>query len=180
MNVWLELFVTFFKIGLVSFGGGYSMVPVIGYEAVSRGWMNQEQFSDIIAVAGASPGPIAANSATMIGYHVSGIGGAVVSALGITLPSLLIVIIIGVLFVKVQHFPAVKRLFVVLRPVVAALIFFSAYQLFFSNGAQSEGNWRIAVSILIFAGALIALMNRRAHPLTVIAVSGLVGVALYV
>ncbi|GAA3406496.1 chromate transporter [Paenibacillus hodogayensis] len=174
-----EMFVTFMLIGFVSVGGGYSMVPVIEHEAISRGWMNEQTFSDMIAVAGASPGPIATNTAIMVGFHASGWPGAAVSAIGMTLPSLLLVIAAGMLFAKYQHHPLVDSAFYGLRPIVAVLVFYAAYRLLRTGGAVFAIDWKTAGFLAIFAGALIAMMRFRVHPLAVIAVSGLVGAALY-
>ncbi|MEF3304909.1 chromate transporter [Paenibacillus sp. GYB003] len=174
-----DMFVTFLLIGFVSVGGGYSMVPVIEREAISHGWMNEQSFSDMIAVAGAAPGPIATNTAVMVGFHAGGFPGAAVSAIGMTLPSLLLVIAAGLLLTKVQHHPLTESAFYGLRPIVAALVFYAAYRLVMAGGAALAIDWKTGCSIAIFAGALIALMRFRVHPLAVIAVSGLVGVALY-
>ncbi|PYI55408.1 chromate transporter [Paenibacillus flagellatus] len=174
-----ELFATFLMIGFVSVGGGYSMIPVIEHEAISRGWMNAESFSDMIAVAGASPGPIATNTAIMVGYEADGWLGAAVSAIAMTLPSLLIVIVVGLLFAKFHHHPTVESAFYGLRPIVAALILYAAYRMLMTGGAAFAFDWKTACFLAIFAGAFLALMRYRVHPLAVIAVSGLVGVALY-
>lgn len=174
-----EMFVTFMLIGFVSVGGGYSMVPVIEHEALSRGWMNETTFSDMIAVAGASPGPLATNAAIMVGYYSQGWLGAAVSAIGMTLPSLLLVIAAGMLFAKFQHHSLVESAFYGLRPIVAALIVYAAYRMMLTGGVALAVDWKTVCFIAIFVGALIALMRFRVHPLAVIAVSGLVGVALY-
>ncbi|MDF2726189.1 MAG: chromate transporter [Paenibacillus sp.] len=173
-----EMFVTFMLIGFVSFGGGYSMVPVIEHEALTNGWMNESTFSDMIAVAGASPGPIATNVAIMVGYQSSGWPGAVVSAIGMTLPSLLLVVAAGLLFAKYRHHTLVDSAFYGLRPIVAALIVYAAYRMMEAGGVVWAIDWKTICYFAIFAGALIALMRFRVHPLAVIAVSGLVGVAL--
>lgn len=174
-----ELFTTFLLIGFVSVGGGYSMVPVIEHEAITRSWMSAETFSNVIAVAGASPGPIATNGAIMVGYKVHGWAGAAVSAAGMTLPSLLLVLIVGMLFAKFHHNPFVESAFYGLRPVVAALIFYAAYRLVLAGGTVLALDWRTLGFVVIFAGSLLALARYRAHPLAVIAVSGLAGAAFY-
>jgi len=174
-----ELFVTFLLIGFVSVGGGYSMVPVIEHEAVTQGWMNADTFSGMIAVAGASPGPIATNIAIMVGYYTQGWAGAAVSAIGMTLPSLLLVIAAGMLFAKFHRHGIVESAFYGLRPIVAALIFYAAYRLLLNGGAIFAFDWNTVWFLAIFAGAFIALMRFRVHPLAVIVVSGLVGVAVY-
>lgn len=95
----IDLFLTFFKIGLVSFGGGYAMIPVIEAEVVSKhDWMTTQEFTDVIAVASMSPGPIATNSAIFIGYNTAGLPGAIFSTIGSVLPSLIIILIIAMFF----------------------------------------------------------------------------------
>lgn len=87
-----ELFWMFLLIGFVSFGGGYAMIPIIEIEVIKKGWMTTQEFTDVIAVAGMSPGPIATNSAIFVGYQVEGITGAIAAGLGMVIPSLLLVI----------------------------------------------------------------------------------------
>jgi chromate transporter len=174
-----ELFATFLMIGFVSVGGGYSMVPVIEHEAIARGWMNAAEFSDMMAVAGASPGPIATNCAIMVGFHVYGWPGAVISAIGMTLPSLALVVAAGLLYARLQRHPLADSAFYGLRPVVAALIFYAAYRLLAAGDAPFALDWKTGSFLAIFAGSFIALVRYKAHPLVVIAVSGLVGVAVY-
>jgi chromate transporter len=182
MNVGLllELFFTFMKIGFVSFGGGYSMMPVIEHEVVSRHWMNARAFSDMIAISGMSPGPIAANSAVMVGYHTAGFAGAVVAAIGIVLPSVLLVVVVGVLFARCRSQLWMESAFYGLRPIVAAFIFYAAVRFAMSSGALQAMDIHLAGFLVIFAGAFIALLKFKVHPLFVIMLSGLVGVALYV
>ncbi|MDQ8737993.1 chromate transporter [Paenibacillus sp. LHD-38] len=83
-----ELFITFLKIGIVSFGGGYAVIPLIQYEVASRGWLESAEYQETISIAGMAPGPIATNSATLVGYKTAGLGGAIMSTLGMVIPSL--------------------------------------------------------------------------------------------
>ena len=109
----LKLFLTTFKIGLFTFGGGYAMIAVFENEFVSnKKWIEQEEFTDLIAIAESTPGPIAINSSTYIGYKVAGVLGSVFATLGMVLPSLLIIFIISLFlneFLQIQlvskHFP---------------------------------------------------------------------------
>ena len=94
MVLW-ELFQTFFLLGFVSYGGGYAMIPIIETAVTAYSWMPAEQLTNMIAIAGMSPGPIAVNSAILIGYSAAGIGGASVSAFAILLPSLILVITVA-------------------------------------------------------------------------------------
>ena len=86
------LFLTFFKIGLFTFGGGYAMIPIIEREAVDRkNWISKDEFLDILAIAESTPGPLAINSATFVGYKVCGVLGSVFATLGVVLPSFIII-----------------------------------------------------------------------------------------
>lgn len=174
-----ELFWTFLMIGFVSVGGGFSMVPVIEHEAVARGWMNAHDFSDMMAIAGASPGPTATNCAIMVGYHAFGIAGAATAAAGMMLPSLMFVVVIGLLFAKYHRSKTVESAFYGLRPIVTALVFYAAIRFVLSDGAERLLDLRTAGFLVIFAGAFVALTRYNMHPLAVIAVSGLAGAALY-
>ncbi|MGJ9385269.1 chromate transporter [Salipaludibacillus sp. CF4.18] len=177
--VW-QLFITFFKIGFVSFGGGYAMIPLIQAEVVERhGWMTSQAFTDVIAVAGMSPGPIATNSAIFIGYQQVGIMGAIVSAFGMVLPSLMIILTIGAIFYKIQKSHLVKSAFYGLRSIITGLIIYAAILFAVNNGLVSSISWHTISLLLIFGLSLLALIRFRIHPVYVILISGLVGVALY-
>ncbi|OLO38035.1 chromate transporter [Alkalihalophilus pseudofirmus] len=175
----LELFKTFFVIGLVSFGGGYAMIPVIEREVTSRGWMTTQEFTDIIAIAGMSPGPIATNSAVFVGYQTAGIAGAVFSALGMILPSLIIILIVATFFYKSSKNRIVQSAFYGLRPSIVGLIIFAAIK--FANSNHLIGSLTFyTLSLLgIFILSLYALIRLHVHPAYVIILSGLIGIALY-
>lgn len=176
----LELFVTFFFIGVVSFGGGYAMVPIIQAEVVNRhGWMTNQEFTDVIAIAGMSPGPIATNSAIIIGSSEAGFLGAIVSAIGIVLPSMIFILVVGSLFYKIQKHALVKSAFYGLRPIIIGLIIFSAIIFAINNGLISSISWHTISLLGIFVASLAALMYFRIHPAYVIVLSGLVGIAIY-
>lgn len=176
----LELFLTFFMIGFVSFGGGYAMIPLIQDQVVVRhGWMTMQQFTDVIAVAGMSPGPIATNSAIFIGYQQMGVLGAAASALGMVLPSLLIILIVGAIFYKVRDSVIVKSALYGLRPIIAGLIIYAAGLFAINNGVVSFESWASLGVIVIFLSSLVALLYYRIHPIYVIIASGLIGVAIY-
>ncbi|MGP4038415.1 chromate transporter [Gracilibacillus sp. D59] len=178
MVLW-DLFWTFLLIGFVSFGGGYAMIPVIETEVSQHGWMTTQEFTDVIAVAGMSPGPIATNSAIFVGYHTAGISGAIVSALGMVIPSLLIILIIATFFFKFNELYIVKSAFYGLRPIITGLIMYAALKFAISNNVIGEISWR-TVSLLIICGfSFFALMKLRLHPIFVIALAGVYGIVLY-
>ncbi|MEI7026299.1 chromate transporter [Paenibacillus sp. y28] len=176
-----QLFITFFKIGLVSFGGGYAMIPMVQHEVINHGWMNEQQFADAIAVAGMSPGPVATNSAIFVGYHTAGTLGAIISTIGIILPSLLIVVLAAAFFYKVHHHKLVKSAFYGLRPIITGMIVYAAIRFAMSNNMITFEalTGRTVLMLLIFAASLVAMLRFRTHPLQVILISGLIGAAVY-
>lgn len=179
MVLW-ELFSTFIIIGFVSFGGGYAMIPVIETEVSQHGWMTTQQFIDVIAIAGMSPGPIAMNSAVLIGYSTAGVIGAILSALGILLPAIILVIVVGTFFIKLNHYLIVQSIFYGLRPIVTSLVIYAAISFALSNNLISLViSWKTVSLLLIFGLSLIALLKLRWNPAYVIILSGLVGVVLY-
>ncbi len=118
-----ELFKTFFRIGLFTLGGGYAMIPLIEAEVVDkRGWIAKDQFLDLIAVAQTCPGVFAINISIFIGYRLRGVKGALLTAMGTALPSLLIILAIAMFFQNFQHIPWVASMFAGIRPAVVALM----------------------------------------------------------
>jgi chromate transporter len=175
----LELFITFLMIGFISFGGGYAMIPVIEREVSEHGWMTTTELTDAIAISGMSPGPIATNSAVFVGYSTAGIPGAILSAVGMALPSFLLVVIAAAFYYKLHDHPLVQSAFYGLRPIITALILYGAYRFGESNGLLGAWNWSVVFSFAIFAFVLIALTKFRLHPVYTILLSGLIGVAVY-
>ncbi len=122
-NVRMSLFLTFLKIGAFTFGGGYAMIPLIQREVVERkSWISQEDILDIVAIAESTPGPIAINSATFVGYRVGGFWGAAFATLGVVLPSFLIILAISYVLRQFQEFRPVQYAFRGIRAGVLALI----------------------------------------------------------
>jgi chromate transporter len=175
----IELFWMFLLIGFISFGGGYAMIPIIEMEVLERGWMTTQQFTDVIAIAGMSPGPIATNSAIFVGYHVQGIPGAIASGLGMVIPSLLLVIIIAMFFQKISKNKHVESAFYGLRPIITGLIGYAAIKFAISNHLITSITLKSSSLLLIFAISLFALIKLRLHPALVIIMSGVVGMAIY-
>jgi chromate transporter len=120
--IW-QLFSTFFKIGIVTFGGGYAMIPMIESEVVDKKkWIGREQFLDLIAIAQTCPGVFAVNISTFIGYKLKKTRGAVLAAVGAAMPSFLIILLIATVFRQFQDVPWVAACFRGIRPAVVALI----------------------------------------------------------
>ena len=123
MNIYLEAFGIFFKIGAFTIGGGYAMVPLIENEIVTkRKWIAQEDFIDLLAISQSAPGILAVNISIFIGYKLRGIRGSIITALGTILPSFIIILAIALFFHSFKDNPIVERIFKGIRPAVVALI----------------------------------------------------------
>lgn len=119
----LSLFITFFKIGAFTFGGGYAMIPLIQKEvAEEKGWITDEEILDVIAIAESTPGPIAINSATFVGYKVCGFWGAFFSTVGVVLPSFVIILVISFVLREFADLKPVRYAFFGIRAGVLALV----------------------------------------------------------
>lgn len=130
MNKHLELFTSFFKIGLFTFGGGLAMIPLISKEAVEkRGWITDDEVLDMVAIAESTPGVIAVNSATYIGYKVGGFLGSLVATIGVTLPSFVIICLLSLIIDQFLANTYVAYAFMGIRCVVAVLILNAAIKL---------------------------------------------------
>src|SRR5690606_2920713 len=138
----LELFLAFLKIGSVSFGGGYAVIPLIQYEIESRGWLTGNEFQETVALAGMAPGPIATNSATLVGFKTAGMAGAIVTTLGMLLPSLIAVILLALLFSRQSRSRWFRSTLYGLRPVVTGLIAYAAIHFGFLSGQEALLNWK--------------------------------------
>ena len=126
----LRLFAAFAKVGVLTFGGGYAMIPMLEREIVDRhGWATSEELMDYYAVGQCTPGVIAVNTATFIGYKVAGIAGGIVATLGVVFPSLVIIMLIAGILTNFADIPAVKSAFAAIRVCVCVLIFNSVLKL---------------------------------------------------
>ncbi len=175
----IQLFLTFFMIGFISFGGGYAIIPVIEMEVTKNGWMTTQQFTDVIAIAGMSPGPIATNSAIFVGYELAGFPGAIVSALGMVLPSLIIILAISSFFYKINEHELTKSAFYGLRPIITGLIAYAAINFAISNHIVTSLSFHSLSLIGILFISLVLLIRFKLHPLFVIMLSGVAGAILY-
>lgn len=118
-----EIFITFFKIGLFTIGGGYAMIPLITDEMTRLGLLTREEILNLIAVAEGTPGPFAVNIATFVGYKSFGFLGGIIATLGVVLPSVLIIIIVSMLYEKIRKTKVLDFLMTGLRPSAIALLF---------------------------------------------------------
>ncbi len=180
--IFLKLFLTFFKIGLFSFGGGYAMIPLIQSEVVLNGWIDFFTLIDFIAVSQSFPGPFAVNISTYIGSELAGFWGAASAVLGVVLPGFAITLIAANFFDKFKDNALVKGAMSGLKPVVIGLIASSAISLFgaifFPNGYSLTIFTQASFysSLFIFTLSLI-LSFRRLHPIAIVCISAVLGVA---
>ena len=165
-----QLFITFIKIGAFTFGGGYAMVPLIQRETVEKKkWTTDEELSKIIAVAESTPGPIAVNSATFVGYKTAGVLGAAAATIGVVLPSFTIIYFISFVIDKFENNTAVKYAFSGVRAGVLALIIKALW-------TMSKKSAKNIISFIITAFAFIfaALNINVIYIILACAVTGIV------
>ncbi|MBO5918989.1 MAG: chromate transporter [Bacteroidales bacterium] len=123
MNIYLDIFTCFAKIGAFTIGGGYAMIPIIQKEVVDkRGWISEEDFMDVLAISQSAPGILAVNISIFLGHKLRGTRGSIVATLGSTLPSFTIILLIAMFFAGYQDNPTVMAIFKGIRPVVVSLI----------------------------------------------------------
>ena len=119
----MTLFISFAKIGLFTFGGGYAMIPLIQQEVIdNKKWLERQEFLELLTLAQSSPGPMSLNTAVFVGYKMNGIKGALSALLGAVLPSFVIILLIAMFFSSIRHNPTVEAVFKGMRPAVVALI----------------------------------------------------------
>ncbi len=169
----LELLLSFMKIGAFSFGGGYAMIPLISREIVeSRGWLSMTEFIDVIAISQGTPGPIAINAATYVGYKVGGVAGSAVATAGVVLPSFVILIVLGTLFLKFREIGVVRDMFSGVRPTVVALIVAAAFSVVSTSITG-------VVPAIVSLAVIIGVLKFRLDPVLLLIASGALGFFLY-
>ena len=152
-----RIFASFFKIGAFTFGGGYAMIPLIQKEAVeNHHWATDEDILNIVAIAESTPGPIAINAATFVGYQVAGIMGAVAATLGVVLPSFLIILGIFYVLRAFQELKAVQYAFNGIRVGVFVLLLKALYKMFKAN---TKGLWAYLLMGLSFVLTTVFSVN---------------------
>ena len=172
MNDYIDLFWTFCRIGGLTFGGGYAMLPIIQKEIVEeKKWATEEEVLDYYAVGQCTPGIIAVNTATFIGYKVHGIIGAIVATLGVVFPSLIIITIIAALLKNFANYSIVQHAFSGIRVVVIALIVSAILKL-----AKTSIKNSTTLIIAIIAFILVAFVNLS--PIYIVIAAACIGLIL--
>lgn len=148
----IELFLTFMKIGAFTFGGGYAMIPLIQKEVCeNKNWLSEEDISDIAAISESTPGPIAINAATFIGFRRAGFFGACMATLGVVLPSFLIISLLSLILTEFQSYKAVRYAFMGIRAAVLALILKALWMMFRSSKKNVISYCIMGVSLVLTA-----------------------------
>lgn len=164
-----DLFVTFFKIGAFTFGGGYAMVPLIKREVVeNKKWLDENEILDVIAIAESTPGPLAINAATFVGSRTAGVKGALAATFGVVLPSFLIISIVAQVLFQIENLAVVKHAFAGIRAGVLVLIVSAVVSMF---GKMKRDVFTYAV--IAIALALILIFN--VNTLIVLLICGAAG-----
>ena len=183
MSIYLQLFLTFFRIGLFTFGGGYAMLPLIQDAVIQNGWLAEEAMVNFIAVSESTPGPFAINIATYVGIETGGFFGAVSATLGVVLPSFIVILIVAKVYKKFQESKTVKGCMTGLRPTVIGLIAAAVLNIgqtvFFPDGfAVANLNfYNMAVSLVIAVVGILLIFKKKIHPILLIVISAALGIA---
>ena len=173
-EIYIQLFLSFFKIGLFGFGGGYAIISLIQHEIEVHGWMTQSEFTDIIAISQMTPGPIGINSATYVGYTASGtVLGSIIATFAIVLPSFIIMITLVRFFFYLRGNKYMEYAFLGLRPVVIGLIGAAAILL------MNRDNFIDYKSFIIFLLAFLLSFTGKFHPILLILMAGVAGFVIY-
>ena len=178
--LYLELFATFFKIGLFTIGGGYAMLPMIQADVLAKGWMTAEDLVNFIAVSESTPGPFAVNVSTYIGAELAGLPGAFCATLGVVLPSFLIILLVARFYAAFRSSAIISGAMSGLRPAVIGMIGAAAVSVgqtvFAPDGVQALAGYPLACSLAIFV-LMAFLTHRKLHPIAIILLSALLGIA---
>ncbi len=180
--IYLELFYTFFTIGLFTFGGGYAMLPLIQQKVLENGWLSLEEIVDFVAVSESTPGPFAVNIATYVGTETGGIFGAICATLGVALPSFLVILIVARCYIRFKQSKLVSGAMFALRATVVGLmagalwgmlptVFFHSSKIAWENVLTPE----FLCSAGIFGVMLVAAL-KKVSPIILIVCSAILGI----
>lgn len=183
--LYLQLFWSFFQIGLFSIGGGYAAMPLIQQQVVDlHCWMTLSEFTDLITISQMTPGPIAVNSATFVGIRIGGIAGALIATFGCVLPSILIVTTLAFFYTKYRNLSPIQGILGGLRPAVVSLIASAGLSVlilaFWGEGGFSSRpedlEW---FAVILFAAAFFVLRKWKPNPIWVMLACGAAGLCVY-
>lgn len=183
--IYLQLFLSFFWVGLLSFGGGYAALPLIQEQVIElNSWLTPTEFMDVLTISQMTPGPIAINASTFVGTKIAGLPGAVVATVGCITPSCIIVVVLATLYYRFKGLSMVQGIINGLRPAVVALITSAGLSilltaLFNKNAFPvqiSDFNW---IAAIIFAASLFFLRKFKLNPIYAMLIAGVAGIIVY-
>lgn len=187
--IYLNLFFTFFEIGLFTFGGGYAMISLIRDKALAYGWLTETELLNMIAISESTPGPIAVNMATFVGSTQGGILGSLVATLGVVLPSFIIILLIAVIVKNFLKYKGIQAFLKGVRPCIVALILATAITMALStllgftnaySGFRTDVKGIIILAILVFIVFIFKkITNKKPSPILMILISAGLGMLLY-
>ena len=194
MNIYVQLMITFFQIGLFTYGGGYAALPLIKYHCVDKmQWLTMTEFNDILTISQMTPGPIGINSATFTGYTVAGLGGAFCSTIFKVLPSFVIVVILAKVYYKYRSLDWMRGIMLGLNPAVVAMIASAGLSVIFTSVFSDTGAQYIirginliisnidvnVLSIVLFAIGFFIIRKFRLGPVTMMIGTGFFGTVIH-
>ena len=187
--IYWDLFLVFFKIGAVSFGGGYGMISLLQDEVVAHGWLTKEMLMNFIAVAESTPGPIAVNVATFVGSSQAGVLGALLATLGVVLPSFFIILVIAAIMHNLLKFKGVQAVLGGIRPSIVGLVLGTAITMaltalfgFSSIGKGFSFDWRAFVILFLLFALWFGIKKwkkKELSPIVLILLSAVFGIGCY-
>ena len=180
--IYLELFLTFFKIGAFTFGGGYAMLPLIQEQVVAKGWIDSATIVNFIAVSESTPGPFAINMATYIGSEMGGFFGSVCATLGVVMPSFIIILLVAKFFEKFKESKIVKGCMSGLKPAVIGFISAAVLSIGATVFVPNGFAFSIFTTILFYVSLGICILSlilafKKVNPIIIILISAALGIA---
>lgn len=182
----LELFLAFLKIGCFAFGGAYAAIPLIRDEVMSHGWMTEEMFSNVVAIAESTPGPIMVNTATYVGVQQGGFLGSLVATLGVILPAFVIIIIVTKVFTKLLENHGVQSVLKGIKPTIMGIILGTGISMVFSTLCGRISSISVDWKGVITAVLLVAVMfgwrkwkKKAIGAIPFICISAVIGAIVY-
>lgn len=184
----LEIFISFFQIGLFSIGGGYAALPLIEHQVLEvHSWLTLTEFADLLTISQMTPGPIALNASTFVGTKVAGIPGAIIATIGCVTPSCIIVLALSYFYFKYKNLSSIQGILRGLRPAVVSLIASAGLSILMLAVIKSEGVdiWNMSfedlnfISIALVAIGVFVLRKYKLDPILVMLATGVIGIFIY-
>ncbi len=186
--IYLEIFLSFFQIGLFSFGGGYASLPLIENQVLEvNNWLTVAEFADLLTISQMTPGPIAINAATFVGTKVAGLPGAVIATIGCVTPSFIIVLTLSYFYFKYKNLSSIQGILKGLRPAVVSLIASAGLSILMLAIFKAEGTTLLNMKIsdvnvagtIMVAISVFILRRFKPDPIKVMMGTGIIGIIIY-